>query len=173
MFSSLENLNSQGRLWMENVNHQKHGTTFEIPSERLKKEGLTDIRTSPPYALKRRMERMISSDCFVSVYGNRYSVPWAYARQKAIVEVISTRVIIEVDNQVVCEHTLISGKNQISKQKEHFEGLHKAARDETFGKMPSTNPQEKKLHIEFEVEKRPLHEYDQISGGDVDETTFA
>ena len=165
IFSSVDDVNNQARQWMEKVNQQAHGTTFEIPADRLLKENLLSITSIPPYLIKRREERLISKDCYVSLYGNRYSVPWQFARRNAVVEVIGNRVHIAVDGSVVCEHPLLEGRHETSREKEHFEGLLKAARDETRGKMP---PIITKVTSGSKntVEKRSLSEYDQLCGGD-------
>ncbi len=164
IFSSIDDLNYQARQWMEKVNHLVHGTTFEIPADRLLKEKLRSIVSIPPYLIKRREERLISKDCYVSLYGNRYSVPWQFARRNAVVEVIGNRVHIAIDGLVICEHQLLEGRHDTSREKEHFEGLLKAARDETCGKMPPIIM--KVITVSKNtVEKRSLSEYDQLCGG--------
>jgi transposase len=172
IFSSLDDLNSQARQWMEKVNHQVHGTTFEIPADRLPKENLRSITSIPPYLIKRCEERLISKDCYVSLYGNRYSVPWQYARRNAGVEVIDRRVLIAVDGTVICEHPLLEGKHETSRKKEHFEGLLKAIRDETRGKMPPVIMRTTTVPKNT-VEKRSLSEYDKLCGGEMDAHTSA
>ncbi len=165
VFSSVDDVNDQARQWMEKVNHQVHGTTFEIPADRLLKEKLRNIKSIPPYLIKQREERLISKDCYVSLHGNRYSVPWQFARRNAGVEVIDNRVSIAVDGSVVCVHPLLEGRHNIARNNEHFEGLLKAARDENRGKMPpiitQATPSSKNT-----VEKRSLSEYDQLCGGE-------
>lgn len=165
-FSSIDDLNNRAYEWMEKVNHQVHGTTLEVPYIRHKEEQLCPISSIPPYQIKRRFERIISKDSFISLFGNRYSVPWKYARQNAIVEVAGNRVIVAVDGEVICEHNLLSGKNELSKNKEHFEGLLKAVRDESYGKMPPVIPKERPGSSEPSVVKRSLSEYDLICGGE-------
>jgi hypothetical protein len=165
-FSSINDLNNQTYNWMEKVNHQEHGTTFEIPYIRFKEEELHPILSISPYLIKRRFEREISKNGFISLFGNRYSVPWRFARQKATAEVAGNRVIIEVDGEVICEHALLSGKNEVSKNKEHFEGLLKAVRDESYGKMPPVITKEGPGLFEPSVVKRSLSEYDLICGAE-------
>ena len=164
-FSSIEDLNTQAKRWMEKVNNHEHGTTFEIPFIRFQDENLTQIQSIPPDIVKRREERQVSKDCFISIFSNRYSVPWKYARQNVIVEIFGERVIVESDGIRICEHRLIEGRHQVSRQKEHFEGLLKAARDESYGKMPPVIISSKKPFEDTAVIKRSLSEYDQIIGG--------
>lgn len=47
--SSLEELNNKAKIWLERVNSQVHGTTKEVPSEKLKQEDLISTRNVPPY----------------------------------------------------------------------------------------------------------------------------
>ena len=151
---------------MEKVNHQEHGTTFEKPVDRFLKEELGCINSIPRYVVKKRELRKASADCYISLYGNRYSVPWQYANRMVEVEIVEQRVQIVVDGSIVGEHLLLEGKKESSRNKEHFEGLLKAARDETKGKMPSL-PSGKKLGSSDDlVEKRSLSEYDQMYAGE-------
>jgi len=71
----------------------------------------------------------------------------------------------EIAKRHVCEHRLLDGKHQVSKQKEHFEGLLKAARDESNTKMPPVIVSTRQELAEQTVLKRPLSDYDKISGG--------
>lgn len=158
IFSSIEDLNVQASNWMEKVNNQEHGTTFEIPSIRFHNENLMKIDSLPPYLIKRREERQVSKDCFVSIFGNRYSVPWKYARQMVIVEIIENRIIVESGGIQICEHLLLEDRHQVSRQKDHYYGFLKTARDESYGKIPPVITSSKKPVIEPAVVKRSLSE---------------
>lgn len=68
---------------MERVNHSVHGTTNEIPYERLPKENLKLISTIPDYHIIRNETRKITRDCYISYLGNRYSVPYVHAGRTA------------------------------------------------------------------------------------------
>ena len=78
-FSDLNDLNNQCREWLQKVNSQVHGTTHEIPYQRLKDKKLNPLSTVPAYMTRREESRKISRDCYVSYKGNKYSVPWKYA----------------------------------------------------------------------------------------------
>jgi transposase len=160
-FNSLDDLNHQAKEWLDTANHRVHGTTYEIPAERLLKENLTPISSISPYILRRTIERKISKDCYLSLNGNRYSVPWRFARQNAVTEIRDQQVLISVDGEVVCEHPLLQGKHQISRNKEHIKGLLK----EIFA-QPVQRPTPKlPVMIVSQsdiVEHRPLTDYDAI-----------
>ena len=74
-FSHLNDTNIQCTAWLKKVNSQIHGTTHEIPVERLKKESLNQVSAVPAYMTRKEEIRKISRDCYASNRGNRYSVP--------------------------------------------------------------------------------------------------
>ena len=74
-FSHLNDINIQCTEWLHKVNSQLHGTTHEIPVERLKKESLNPLSTVPGYMTRKEEMRKVSRDSYVSYKGNRYSVP--------------------------------------------------------------------------------------------------
>ncbi len=63
-------MNSQTLTWLARVNSDVHGTTHEIPLERLKSEGLKPIDGVPEYLVIREEARKIPRDCFISYLGN-------------------------------------------------------------------------------------------------------
>ena len=115
---------------MNRVNSQIHGTTHEIPLERLKKESLNPLSSVPAYMTRKEESRKISRDCYVSYKGNRYSVPWKYAGRECRIIDESSIIKIEIDSGIVAEHAILTGTGRTSRKKEHFEGLLKAIKEE-------------------------------------------
>ena len=91
-FHSFSELNSQAQSWLARVNSTVHGTTNEIPMERLGKEGLRNFDAVPPYHNIREETRKISRDSYVSYLGNRYSVPYRFAGRNCSLQ-ISDKII--------------------------------------------------------------------------------
>ena len=149
-FESLDDVNAQCLSWLNSVNMKVHGTTHEIPGERLMKEKLNPIDSVPGYFTRKEESRKISRDCYVSWSGNRYSVPWIYAGREALVTEEST-LKIQVDSRIVAEHEILQGTGRISRVKEHFEGLLKAIRDDNISMF------------ETRVEKRDLKRYEEAA----------
>ena len=149
-FESLDDVNAQCLSWLNSVNMKAHGTTHEIPGERLMKEKLNPIDSVPGYFTRKEESRKISRDCYVSWSGNRYSVPWIYAGREALVTEEST-LKIQVDSRIVAEHEILQGTGRISRVKEHFEGLLKAIRDDNISMF------------ETRVEKRDLKRYEEAA----------
>jgi hypothetical protein len=96
-FESLPDINARCQEWLNKVNSQIHGTTHEIPYERLKKEQLNPMDSVQDYPIRIEEIRKISRDCYISYRGNRYSVPWVHAGR--VIE--SSTLKIQVDSQIV------------------------------------------------------------------------
>jgi transposase len=76
-YSSLNDLNGQALAWCNKVNGQEHGTTGEIPFERMKRERLNPLVRE--YIIDKINLRRVQKDCLISYAGNQYSVPSEYA----------------------------------------------------------------------------------------------
>jgi len=122
-FSSLADMNRQVRQWCNRVNAESHGTTHEIPVDRLHQENLKSITAIPPYLLRREEHRKISREAYLSYLGNRYSVPYRYAGREAILEIQGDQMIVRVGTETVCRHTIVPGHARIIREREHFSGL--------------------------------------------------
>ena len=96
-FDSLPDVNVQCNEWLQKVNSRIHGTTHEIPYERLGKEPLNPMDSVQDYSVRIEDVRKISRDCYVSYKGNRYSVPWVHADRVARV-IESSTLKIQVDS---------------------------------------------------------------------------
>jgi len=159
--SSLDELNLRAREWLDTVNGKVHGTTHEIPVDRLPREHLRPFSSYPPYLFQKKYSRKVSRDCYLSLYGNLYSVPWRYARSYVDVAVRGTTVLVSANGTTICSHPLLDGKDQRSRQNEHFAGLLNQILNE-----PCTSPK-KKLVLkpgggEYAVEERNLALYDAL-----------
>jgi hypothetical protein len=119
--------------------------------DRWKQESLNPMSTVPAFMTRKEEIRKVSRDCYVSYKGNRYSVPWKYAGRECRVIEESSLVKIEIDSTVVATHHIIAGTGRISRNKEHFEGLLKAIRDENSAVYSQT------------VETRDLKKYEEVS----------
>jgi transposase len=162
-FNSLENLNSQVFRWLKRVNSSVHGTTHEIPLERLKEENLILLDQVPPYKVVRIEIRKVSSDCYISYLGNKYSAPYKFAGRTAELHISDGKFQVYVDNELICEHEILSGNNRVIRKKEHFQGLlSEILKQNSVCRNTSKSP------LKFsspEVEKRSLDVYEVFSQG--------
>lgn len=162
IFSSLQDMNAQAIAWLNLVNSNEHGTTHEIPKERLISEGLKPIDGVPVYLVIREETRAISSDCFVSYLGNKYSVPYRFAGREANLQIFDGKFKVIVGGEQICEHEILAGSGRISRIKDHFKGLLSEILKENKAAMNKSGQSILKFES-FEVEKRPLSVYEALS----------
>jgi transposase len=163
-FGSLEDANTQRWGWLEKVNSRVHGTTHEVPKERLDEENLASLDGKSEYIVYQTATRKVARDCFISYHANKYSVPYIYAGREATVKTHGGKLQVIIDDKIICEHEILVGKNRVSRVKEHFKGLLKELLEEgrtPYQKLPLMN-----FSVEnIEVEKRSLDVYEQMGGG--------
>lgn len=125
-FVDLGDLNRQALRWLNTIaNVRIHGTTGEVPFERLPEEGLTPIHDRPDYDTSLIMHLRCSRDCLISYEGNFYSVPSDYAEESVMVKVTEggDLLVLNEDGKTVAWHTLSAGSNQRVVVPQHYEGI--------------------------------------------------
>lgn len=170
-YDSIPTLNALALTWCDDVNAKVHGTTYEVPHERLKLENLRPLNSVTPYQVVQMEFRKIARDCFVSYQSNKYSVPWRYAGRNCRFLIKNGRLDVLVDDDVVATHEIVPGAHRLVKVKEHFEGLYKAIlvenrerhldrleRNASVSLMTDKNP-------DVDVERRDLGFYERFSAG--------
>jgi len=160
-FSSLEDMNHQLRQWLTRVNGSVHGTTHEIPVERLKSESLKTLTSTPPYVVRREEVRKVTRDGYVSYQGNRYSVPYHYAGRSVVLEIAGERMTVIQGSECLCSHVVVPGRSRVVREKEHFKGLLSLAMKCNSQHRKTTKPLFRMIGPE--VERRPLSVYDRFS----------
>lgn len=111
-YTDLADLNRQAREWADTVaNVRVHGTTGEVPRDRLPQEGLTGLDGKPDYDTSLVSYRWSSADCLVSYAGNYYSVPASATRQRLLVRETEHEelVIADAEGQELARHGLATG----------------------------------------------------------------
>lgn len=160
-FNSLQDINSQAQKWLDRVNANVHGTTYEIPLERLKKEYLQPFDAMSVYRIVRKEQRKISRDCYISYQGNKYSVPYEFAKRSATIHIENSTMTVVIDGHAICEHEILPGNNRVVKKKEHFKGLLSEVLKENSSKMAKP-----RTILKFSgpiVEHRPISDYEEFS----------
>ena len=161
-FSSLDDMNRQLLQWCNRVNAEPHGTTHEIPVERLQQENLKPLIGIPPYRLRQEERRKISREAYISYLGNRYSVPYRFAGGEAILEIQRDQMTVRVGTEIICSHTIVPGHGRIIQEKEHFSGL--LAEVMRCNAQSETDSRPLFRMVGPEVEHRPLSVYEGFSG---------
>lgn len=150
--------------WLKRVNSEVHGTTHEIPLERLKAEGLKPINGVPEYLIIREELRTISKDCFISYLWNMYSVPYRFAGREATLQISDGKFRVIVSGGKICEHEILTGNRRVSRVKEHFKGLLSEIQKENKASMNKSGQSILKFES-LEVEKRSLSIYEALIEG--------
>ena len=103
-YDDLNDLNRQAFAWCNKVNGKIHGTTKEIPRERLPKERLSPINRE--YIIDKLNLRKVEKDCLISYAGNRYSVPSEYALKNVVVVALDNTIAIYSEGKQIAVHRL-------------------------------------------------------------------
>lgn len=160
-FVSLDDMNHQLSQWLSRVNKSVHGTTHEIPAERMESENLKTLASIPAYVVRREEVRKVMRDGYVSYQGNRYSVPFQNAGQSVLLEIQGDRMTIRHGSECLCSHVMVPGRSRVVREKEHFKGLLSLAMKCNAQCKRTTKPLFKMIGPE--VERRPLSVYDRFS----------
>ena len=126
-YTDLLDLNRKALHWLDRVaNVRIHGTTGEVPFERLPEERLLSIHDKPDYDTSFVTYRRCSRDCLVSYEGNLYSVPADYAGERVKVKVTESGefTVFNEQDEVIAWHPLALGTRQRIVVAEHYQGLH-------------------------------------------------
>ena len=161
-YISLKDLNNQARAWCSKVNHLVHGTTKELPCDRLKKESLTSIEGRPDYDTSETFYRKAGLDCYVCFDGNKFSVPLKYAgKEVSVRKAVDKPLQLFYRNELICEHIQSQEKGITVTNAKHLEGLKresyttkKSYRNRKYVRQRPVN--------DLKVEERPLSVYEQI-----------
>ncbi len=120
---TLDELNAQFKEWLDHTaNPRVHRTTQCVPFERLKEEHLLPL-PDRTYVVELVETRKSHKDCHLEYQGNRYSVPFQYARRELTVRAQGDQLRIFDGETLIATHTLSHQKHQMITDPAHFSGL--------------------------------------------------
>lgn len=111
--------------WLDTVaNVRVHGTTGEVPLERLKGEQ-SRLRPLPGtvYETAISEERKVHKDCTLSFQGNTYSVPHALVGRRVTLKADTTHVRVFADGKLHAVHDLCQYRGKRIIDQTHYEGI--------------------------------------------------
>lgn len=155
-FRDMEDLNNQVTRWLaETANTRIHGTTGEIPQERLLSEQKYLISSNIEFYMPTIcVGRRLSMDGFISYNGNSYSVPDGVDGREIEVRASLEEVALYRDGKLIARHPHLIGKGERHLAPEHRRNVllhlrhHEASSNAT---------------SEFiEVQRRPLDIYEKV-----------
>jgi transposase len=112
-FNSMEELNFEIKHFMRNWNKKIHGTTRRVPDEMFEQERGSLISLNARLVMDLELEeRIVSTDSFVMINTNRYSVPVKYVDRKVRVRIVyGYRLeIFDLDLVLIKNYPLLDGR---------------------------------------------------------------
>jgi len=120
-FSGLADLNGQAVAWCNKVNGKEHGTTGDIPFERLKRERLNPLVRE--YIIDKINLRRVGKDCLISYSGSQYSVPSDYAGRDLAIVTLGNLLAVYHEGKQVAMHRLSNVKKDMVVNPAHYQRL--------------------------------------------------
>ncbi len=124
-FNGLDDLNDKKDAWLDNIaNKRIHGTTREVPFERLQGERKY-LRCLPgkEYVIASTQPRNVQKDCYFCFGGNCYSVPWQYARKRVEVKALEKEIEVYFQGTLIAQHFICPFRGKYIRKDEHFRNL--------------------------------------------------
>lgn len=154
-YNSLDDLNGQALAWCNKVNGKVHGTTGEIPFERLKKEALSPL--SREYIMDKINLRRVQKDCLISFSGNQYSVPAEYVGKDVAVVGLDNMLAAYYEGKQIALHRISYQKKDMVVNARHYQKLTvRQSFDTENTLLESANL------IDFPIQIPNLHVYDDF-----------
>ena len=154
-YESLDDLNGQALAWCNKVNGKVHGTTGEIPFERLKKESLNPLKRE--YIIDKINLRRVQKDCLISYAGNLYSVPSEYACKDVAVVALDNMLAVYHDSKQIALHRISYQKKDMVVNAHHYRRL---TVKQSF-EVENTLLDNENI-IDFPVKPHDLSRYDEV-----------
>ena len=120
-YTDLEDLNAQARQWCDEVANRKiHGTTGQIPFERLEEEQyyLQPLVIGQPLFVVE--SRKATKTQLISIDGNKYSVPVQFARKQVNYRRFEDQIELLDGDEVIDTIELVAGKGKSIVQDRHY-----------------------------------------------------
>ncbi len=161
-FCDLDDLNAQGRAWLDRVNAQIHGTTGRIPLEvwhEHERRELRPLHAVAPYQLCRQVTRSVDWEGMVRFERSRYSVPPQHAGQRVVVELRGQKITVRSGEIIIASHEAASRPDSHMVDPEHLEALWRHTLKRT-AQRPAPLPHWQ-MRFAQEVERADLERYQQ------------
>ncbi|MBR1909900.1 MAG: IS21 family transposase [Lachnospiraceae bacterium] len=128
-FASMEDLNRQGKKFIDEWCNEVHGTTKRIPNEHYELEERMMLQPLPKthFYAKEAKPRKVSPDSLVSIDANKYSVPVKYADKNVSYRLLyGFRIeIYDRKNCLILRTEAAEGKGNERREKKHYEDIAK------------------------------------------------
>ena len=164
VFHSLEDLNAQGRAWLDaTANARLHATTGARPWDLLAKERphLTPLCAIAPYQIIHCEQRTVDAEALVRFEHVRYSVPAIHAGARVDVEALGGKIRIRCKDVILAEHPRSFIRDARVEDAAHVRQRHDLSILSTSAPAPGRGPV-LAFDQALEVEARPLSFYQEV-----------
>lgn len=128
-FATMEELNHRGKKFVDEWCDEKHTTTKRIPNQHylLEEKQLLQLLPLTRYRTKQLQKRIISSDSYVSISSNKYSVPVKYVGKTVLFRMIyGFRIeIYDGKENFIIRFEASDNKHDTLTNPEHYEAIAK------------------------------------------------
>ena len=157
-FRDLEDLNLQADRWLEETaNSRVHGTTGEVPAERLSRErGNLLPMPGSSYIPMVSLGRRVSHDGYISYNGNDYSIPEGLVSPEVGLRATLEELRLYQEDKLIATHPIMQGKGGRRLAPEHRRNLRlyiKRYEEEADGILELVQVQHRPLDIYEELLK--------------------
>ncbi len=129
VFDSMEELNRRGKAFIDEWCNEKHSTTQRIPNQHFIQEELATLLPLPikRYRMNVMKTRKISSDSFISIASNKYSVPVKYVGKTLSFRMIyGFRIeLYDKDGEWILNLEASEEKRKVHSNPDHYEAIAK------------------------------------------------
>lgn len=126
-FASMEDLNRQGKEFVNKWCDKVHGTTQRAPNQHYLQEEKAVLNALPEkrYRIKDLQKRIVSADSFVSIGGSKYSVPVKYVGKTVLFRIVyGFRIeIYDKDEKLILTREVSGKKHDVQSDPAHYEAI--------------------------------------------------
>ncbi len=126
-FSSMEDLNTKGKEFMNRWNSKMHTTTRRVPNEFFENEEIKSLLPLPStrFRMNQLQKRVISNDSYIHIGTNKYSVPVKYATKQLQYRIVyGFRVeLYTMESEYIMSLELEEGRFGTFKDPAHYDDI--------------------------------------------------
>lgn len=161
-FEGFDDLNAQGRHWMEHTaNARIHATTKCKPTQlfETEKDHLIPFSSMAPFRIIDPIKRIVTAESMVRVGGSSYSVPPAHVGEHVTVSATGGEIVIIAKDAIIAQHRKAEHTGQCIVQSEHIAEVWKITNERV--PKPDGAP---RWHLTFDqsVATTPLTTFEEV-----------
>jgi len=156
---SIDELNRDRKIWLEDKNNRVCSSHGEIINERAKKEKLLPLPER--YNIDIVSLRKVDSTSLFSYKGNWYSVPYRYSNKQIMIKEENGEIKVYYQGQEITKHKKADGKKERVIESQHYKKQTDTLRNTHLG-PEGLKEILKRVIGDIEVEKRSIEYYGNI-----------